>query len=332
MESPFIQQLLLAHPDFYIGCFVLFMALFLAHKFPIPKGYQPFIALHLLAKQLACKVNHNDRSQTQQLIAGTLASLLLLFPFWAIVSFLLAMAASPWFFELLVLYVCLSATSFSGTAREIAAALKQQENQSAKTLLADWVSQDTQGLSEVGLSKASISQLLTRPSYGAISCILFFAIGGAPLVLAACMCRQLELSWPPYYPANRHFGRFIYRLNRVIFWLPNGLWNFSLAIQGGKVAMTAWLAPPKCRHALSEFPSLYLGAKLLNVELGGPQKIPLGRTQFRLELDKIKAGKLPNYQDINLAIILTRRASQFWIIFSLSIPLIWSGLSWLQSM
>jgi adenosylcobinamide-phosphate synthase len=332
MESPFIQQLLLAHPDFYLGCFVLFMALYLAHKFPLPKNYQPFFAFHLIAKQLATKVNHNDRSHTQQLIAGTLASLLLWFPFWAIISFLLAMAASAWFFELLVLYVCLSETSFTSTAKEIAAALKRQDNQSAKTLLADWVSQDTQGLSEVGLSKASISQLLTRPSYGTVSCLLFFAIGGAPLVLGACMLRQLELSWPPYYPNFRHFGRFIYRLNRILFWLPKGLWNFSLAIQGGKVGMTAWLAPPKCRHALSEFPSLYLGAKLLSIELGGPQKIPQGREPYRLELDKIKAGKLPTYQDINLAIALTRRASQFWIMFSLSIPLMWSGLSWLQNM
>ncbi|MBB1269801.1 cobalamin biosynthesis protein [Shewanella sp. SR44-3] len=332
MESPFIQQLLQADPGFFLSSLILFTALFLAHKFPLVKGYQPFIALHLLAKQLATKVNHSNRSQVQQLIAGTLASLLLMFPFWAIISFLLVIAAFPWFFELLVLYVCLSATSFTPTAEDITAALKKQDKQTAKNLLKDWVSHDTQGLSEVGLSKACISQLLTRPSYGTVSCILFFAIGGAPLVLAACMLRQLELSWPPYFPANRHFSRFIYRLNRVIFWLPNWLWNFSLAIQGGKVGFNALLSPPTYRHALNEFPSLYLGAKLLKVELGGPQKIPLGRGEYRLELDKIKCGKLPNYQDINLAIILTRRASHFWISFSLLIPLIWSGLRWLQSM
>lgn len=332
MEGPFIQQLLQADSGFLLGCLILFAALYLAHAFPLPKGYQPFFALHLLAKQLATKVNHSDRSPNQQAIAGTLASLLLTFPFWAIISFFLDLAAYPWFFELLVLYVCLSSASFTTTAEAIVTALKKRDKPSAKRLLSDWVSQDTQGLSEVGLSKASIGQLLTRPSYGSVSCILFFAIGGAPLVLAACMFRQLELSWPPYYPSNRHFSRFIYRLNRVIFWVSLRLWNFSLAIQGGRLGFKALLSPPRSRQTLSEFSSLYLGAQLLQVELGGPQKIPQGRQEYRLELDKIKAGRLPSHQDISLAIILTRRASHFWLSFTLLFPLVWSGLRWLQSM
>jgi adenosylcobinamide-phosphate synthase len=342
MGTPLIQQILLAEAGFFFNSLILVAALGLAYRFPLGADYQPFKGFCFLAKQLASKVKHNDRAPSQQLTAGMLASLLLLFPFWAIISFMLSLAAYPWFFEFLVLYLCLSASNFTPTAKDIVIALNNKRPATAKVLLKDWVSHDTQGLSEVGISKASITQLLTRPGYGTVSGIVFFAIGGVPLVLAACMFRLLELSWPPYTPEFTHFSRFIYRINRLLFWLPTKMWNFSLAIQGGRNGFKALLAPRKTRQALNGFSSLYIGSQVLQVELGGPQKLPShfsGATSaqkvkqpemYRLELDKIKVGKLPEKQDINLAIKLTSQGQLFWISFTLLIPLFWGGLRWLQ--
>jgi adenosylcobinamide-phosphate synthase len=342
MDTPLIQQILLAEAVFFFNSLILISALVLAYRFPLGADYQPLKAFSLLAALLASKVNHNDRAPNQQFTAGLLASLLLIFPFWAIISFLLSLAAYPWFFEFLFLYLCLSANNFSPTAKDIVNALNNKRPAAAKVQLKDWVTHDTLGLSEVGISKASIAQLLMRPGYGTVSGALFFAIGGVPLVLGACMFRQLELSWPPYTPAFKHFSRFIYRVNRLLFWLPTKMWNFSLAIQGGVNGLKALLAPRKTRQALNGFSSLYIGSQVLQIELGGPQKLPPHFSgalkaqnikqpdMYRLELDKIKSGKLPEKQDISLAIKLTSQGQLFWISFILLIPVFWGGLRWLQ--
>ena len=101
MHSSFYQQLVEIDGALFEGFLVLFFALLLARLAPLPREMQPLIWFSHLAKQLAAKVNRSERSPSQQATAGFLAMLLLVFPFWAIITFLLELAAFPWFFEFL---------------------------------------------------------------------------------------------------------------------------------------------------------------------------------------------------------------------------------------
>lgn len=329
MHSSFYQQLVEIDGALFEGFLVLFFALLLARLAPLPREMQPLIWFTHLAKQLAAKVNRPERSPSQQATAGFLAMLLLVFPFWAIITFLLELAAFPWFFEFLVLYLCLGDAGFSQVADEIAKALKRQDNASAKKLLQPWVICDTDNLSEVGLTKATIEKLATSPIYGTASTIFFFAIAGAPMVLAVRMIKQLELSWPPIQPQYQHFCRTANSLSTVLLAIPAWLWSLSIAIQGGPRALAKLFSIPKNHPALRGYIlSVNLVASILQIELGGPQKL----AGQRIDIPRISYGPLPTSDTITPALKLTSRACAIWFSFIILLPLLWAGLRWLQSL
>ncbi len=328
MHSSFYQQLVEIDGALFEGFLVLFFALVLARLAPLPREMQPLIWFSRLAKQFALKVNRPHRAQRQQATAGFLAMLMLVFPFWAITTFLLELAAFPWFFEFIILYLCLTDISFSQVADEIAKALKRQDNASAKDLLQPWVVRDTESLSEVGLAKATIEKLSTEPIYGTAATIFFFAIAGAPLVLAVRMIKQLELSWPPISPQYRHFCRSVHILSTALLAIPAWLWSLSLAIQGGPKALALMLRPPKNHPAIQGYVlSVSLVAGILGIELGGPQKF----SGERIEIGKIIYGPQPHFDDIAPAVKLTSRAAAIWFGFITLLPILWATLRWLQA-
>ncbi|MGL4447023.1 MAG: cobalamin biosynthesis protein CobD/CbiB [Shewanella sp.] len=329
MINSFCEQLIETDGALFEGFLVLFLALLLARLAPLPREIHPLMGLSYLAKQLAAKVNHPERPARQQTIAGFLAMLLLVFPFWAIITFLLELAAFPWFFEFVVLYLCLSDASFSHIAEEIATALSRQDNASAKALLQPWVNRDTQDLSEIGISKTTIENLTTAPIYGSAATIFFFAIAGAPMVLAVRMIKQLELSWPPIQPQYRHFCLTVNTLSTALLAIPAWLWNLSLAIQGGPMAVAKLFSVPQFHPALrGHGQSINLVASMLHIELGGPQKL----AGQRIEVAKLRYGPVPSNATIAQAIKLTSCANMIWFSFIILLPILWAGLRYLQNL
>jgi adenosylcobinamide-phosphate synthase len=310
---------------------ILFAALIFARFLPLPRKWQPLLWFNQLAMMLAAKVNHPHRAVSQQLIAGILATLTLLIPTGIIVSFLLSVAAYPWFFELIILYFCLCDSAFKPVAKKVVNAIKTDNKQQAKQLLTPWVNQSTQALSAVGLSKTTIEKLVTTPIYGTLATVIFFALGGATMAIVARMLRQLEHCWPPYHPHFQVFSSFVGQLNRVIFFIPTVLWHGSLAIQFGPLGVRALfstpvMAPTNTPQLNNHFSSYALAAKLFNIELGGPQQFITAGQTIRVDLAKVKAGPLPGYQHISQAIKATQTANLFWISLTLLLPLIWTGL------
>ncbi|MCE9685347.1 cobalamin biosynthesis protein [Shewanella sp. AS16] len=329
MNIPFYEQLVLVDGNLFEGFLVLFFALLLARLAPLPREMQPLIWFGHLAKRLAAKVNKPERSPSQRITAGLLASLLLILPFWGIISFLLELAAFPWFFEFLVLYLCLNDASFSQVADDVAQALKRDDNAGAKRLLRLWVARDTQNLSPVGVSKATIEKLVSSPVYGTAATLFFFGLAGASAVLAVRMLKQLELAWPALDPRYRHFNRPVYLASTVLLLIPSWLWSFSLAIQGGPRALKALLSPPVSRFPLGNtLLSLHVSATILGLELGGPQKF----NNIRIAVEPIGRGPLPNGAQIRPAVKLASRACALWFSSVVILPMLWAGLRWQQSL
>ncbi len=324
---PEFAQLLLNDSALYQGTLILFISLLLSKIAPLPRAAQPLVAFNLIAKEMALKVNRRNRSHSQQVIAGALSALLLVVPFWAIIAFMLQLAAFPWFFEFVILYICLNDENFNLVADEVNRALNQEDKARARTMLLPWLTRDTKELTEVGLSKATIEKLVTAPVYGTVASVLFFIIGGAPLVLAARMLKQLELCWVPINPKFRYFSRPVYWLNTVLFALPSWLWNLSLAIQGGPKSLATLFKPVALNGRIyHELQTCAIAASVLNIELGGPMKF----NGVRVNTTKLNYGPLPKQNAIRDAIKLTRVTHLIWISFVMLIPLIWAGLRYLQ--
>ncbi|WP_076407658.1 cobalamin biosynthesis protein [Shewanella sp. UCD-KL12] len=327
MVPEFANQLLNDSP-FYQGTMILIVSLLLSRIAPLPRNFQPIVWFGYLAQELAKKVNHSSRAPSQQIIAGTMAAVLLMVPFWSIIYFLLQLAAFPWFFEFIILYICLNDDNFKQVAVEIKHSLKREDKPAARALLSDWLYRDTNQLSVVGISKATIEKLVTAPVYGTVATIVFFSIGGAALVLAARMLKKLELCWPPINPKFRHFGKPVYYLSAALFWLPSLLWNFSIAIQGGPKTILMLFKPLNNTGPFYNcINTCAITAAILRIELGGPMKFD----NQRVTVTKLSYGPPPNSHSISAAIKLASTGYTLWLSFLIIIPLIWAALRYLQA-
>ncbi|WP_153915327.1 cobalamin biosynthesis protein CobD/CbiB [Shewanella sp. TC10] len=332
IDSTFYEQLILRDGSLLQSCLVLFMALLISRVAPISRKYHPVVWFHQLAILLSQKVNHPQRNPKQQLTAGLLSTILLVIPIWFTIYFILSLAAYPWFFDFVLLYFCISDAGFKPVAKDVVSALEHEQKASARSYLSPWLTQQTDSLSEVGIAKSTIERLLISPSYGTVATILFYAIGGTPLVLFLHLLKQLEHCWPNYVPQYRFFSAPIYIINRIIYALPIWLWNFTLVLQGGFKNIAILFKQPSHTGGIYGYSSLYIGSKILEIELGGPQKFIIGHKEQRVNASKINPSRLPLVNDIKNAISLTSWAVTFWIFFTIAIPILWTALRWLQAM
>ncbi|MCG9729916.1 cobalamin biosynthesis protein [Shewanella sp. Isolate13] len=310
----------------YTGALVLLVSILLARIAPLPRSLQPLEWLSQVAKNLSAKVNRANRAPSQQLIAGTLAMLLLIIPFGAVISLLIELAEFPWFFETIVIYLCLQDDHFRSIANEVVIAIKRDNKLRARSLLASWLTRSTVSLSNVGLCKAAIERLSTTSIYGTVSAIVFFIIGGVPLLIIARMSKQLESCWPVYNPHYRYFGMPVYLLSTLMHYIPAKLWSFSLAIQGGPKSLIRLFVPKVNATPLNEYQTCEVVACALAIELGGPVKFK----EERVDMPKVSYGQLPDENDLLRAVKLNSVAFSLWALAIVILPSIWGLLRVMQ--
>ncbi|MFT5788985.1 MAG: adenosylcobinamide-phosphate synthase [Shewanella sp.] len=311
----------------YIGALVLLMPILIARMAPLPRQLQPLEWLSNLGKSLSLKVNHTHRAASQQFIAGMLSTLMLILPFWLIISFFIELAEFPWFFEAVIIYVCLQDDHFRYIANEVSISIRRDNKARARTLLLPWLNRSTQSLSSVGLSKVTIERLANTPTYGVASTVLFYCIGGVPLLLIARMIKQLDNTWPVYNPRYRYFGMPVYALSAVIHFIPAKLWSFTLAIQGGPKSLATLLNPRINATPIIEYQTSAVIASALNIELAGPAKFSAGKNaEKKVSMPKLKYGPLPTDGDIQRALKLNSIAFSLWTVSIILLPVIWGSL------
>ncbi|MCL1050198.1 cobalamin biosynthesis protein [Shewanella abyssi] len=311
----------------YIGAIVLLMSILIARMAPLPRPLQPLEWLTDLAKSLSLKVNHTHRASSQQFIAGMLSTILLVLPFWLIISFFIELAEFPWFFEALIIYVCLQDDHFRYIANEVAISIRRDNKARARALLLPWLNRSTQSLSSVGLSKVTIERVANTPTYGLASTVLFYCIGGVPLLLMARMIKQLDSTWPVNNPQYRYFGMPVYALSAVLHFIPAKLWSFTLAIQGGPKSLATLCNPDINATPIIEYQTNAVIASALNIELAGPAKFSTGKsTEQKVSMPKLKYGPLPLDGDIQRALKLNSIAFSLWTVSIVLLPVIWGTL------
>ncbi|KFZ38341.1 hypothetical protein HR45_07595 [Shewanella mangrovi] len=314
------QQIVSHDGPLLIRFTLIAVALLAALVIPLPQRFNPLYWLSELAARMASKVCRSDRQAGQQQIAGLLATTLLTLPFWLILLFLFELAAYPVFFELAVLYCCMRDLHARTDFQQVTRALLVGDKTRARTLLSRWTSRDTEILSETGIAKTTIELAVTSSAYGSIAAILFYWIGGVPLVLLAVMLKTLEQSWSPVNPQYRHFSAALSHINHGLFWLPVQACRLSLAIQGGPAAIKQFvqlLSYPITQRGYLQI--CQLAAGILAVELGGARKYQ----GERVALAKVGPARLPNGRDIARALLLANTSRWCWLGFSLVIPALW---------
>ncbi len=320
---------LFQNSPFYQGTIIIFVALLLTKFAPLPRQLQPFYWYQLLALGLSAKVNHPDRDSSQQTTAGLMSVLLMVLPLWFVIIFITQLAASPWFFELLIIYCCLSDDTFTKESKAYVVALKRERKAGVRRQLQTWTNRYTANLSEMGLNKTIIEKLYTTPIYGLVGTIVLFSFGGVALVLIARMVRQLQISWPSLNPEYTSFGKPAYYLNYWLYLLPTVLWNFSLAIQGGPKTLKRMLKPTVSKKPVNHLLSSYeIAAHLQKIELGGPVQYSHNKTKEVSKVARPKVGypRKPLTPQLIRAIALSSSTYLIWIMILMLFPTVWTFL------
>ncbi|WOT04363.1 cobalamin biosynthesis protein CobD/CbiB [Shewanella youngdeokensis] len=308
----------------YTGALVLLVSILMARMAPLPRQLQPLEWLTQLAKSLSLKVNHPHRAASQQLIAGMLAMILLVMPFWLLISFFTELAEFPWFFDALIIYLCLQDDHFRYIANEVSVSIQRDNKTRARALLQPWLIRSTQSLSSVGLSKVTIERLATTPTYGIAATVLFYSIGGLPILLLARMIKQLDNTWPVSHPHYRVFGLPVYALSAVIHFIPAKLWSFTYALQGGPKSFMALCNPRINATPIVEYQTNAVMACALNIELGGPAKFKTSSSiEQKVSMPKLCYGALPTHHDIQRALSFNSFAFALWTLAIVLLPSIW---------
>ncbi|MBE8166993.1 MAG: hypothetical protein HAW66_01330 [Shewanella sp.] len=287
--------------DFYQNIGVLLLAMLLAQFVTIPRRNQPLYLFEQLAVSFASKVNHPTRSTNQRIIAGALAAISLIFPLWAVVVCLIELSIYPWFFETLILFLCMLDNGFTKTSIQIAQQLNQQQNAQAKALLAPWCQRDTAKLSTIGINKTCIEKMAELGSANNLVIVFGYLLGGTYLAVLLKMLKQLDLAWPNSNPHFHKFNFLLHQVNEVILFIPKVIWNLlllePLRVQSLKLLLNK-LNP--LSTAKTDDLNMSLLALRLNIELGGPRlynnkKVIFNRTIY---------GNNPSVTDIHNTIII----------------------------
>ncbi|MBM7074276.1 cobalamin biosynthesis protein [Shewanella sp. 202IG2-18] len=279
---------------FYQNIGLLLLMVILSSLIRIPRKYQPLYFYIEMAKRFSSKVNRPQRSAQQKAIAGSLSSIFLVFPIWFIISFFIELAAFPFFFEALILFICLADNGFIRESRRIAVLIHEGHTDSAKHNLSLWCQRETTSLSPVGLSKACIEKMAQISSTSSSLVIFSFLAGGIDAVMITALFKQLDYAWPQTNSAFKSFSALPFLINQIIFIIPYSVYLLLFSVTNMK-ALTQLMSSVMHKTKYGVYSKVIeLTAIKLNVELGGPRIYQ----QQKQSTPKFKYGAHPTPQNV----------------------------------
>jgi adenosylcobinamide-phosphate synthase len=179
------------------------------------------------------------------------------------------------FFEILIVYYCISVRCLEKYAMDVYRPLAQKRIEEAKKSLSRIVGRDVENLSEKGIVQASVETVAENFVDGIASPLFYAVIGGAPLALAFKMASTLDSMVGYKNEKYEFFGKASARLDDVANFIPARLSIpiISLAAQilnkkGSKAFKTAIKEGAKHSSPNAGYPeAAFAGA--LGIKLGG---------------------------------------------------------------
>ncbi|AWL12982.1 Adenosylcobinamide-phosphate synthase [Saliniradius amylolyticus] len=312
IDTPLLQRLL-----------ALWLVMLVESVWHWPAQYHPLLLFRALAQRMAAKVNpKGDRAQSQRLISGTLAPLVLLLPLAVCIGIFTSFAEYPVFFDALLLLAALDYTNTKRRARRVYQALQQNKKVLARDTAQRLLLRETQPLSVMGLSKAMIETSLLRYVTHYWTVLFVFLIGGGLAAFCFRVLAEFAQIWNTKLPHCRDFGRPVALLISTVTFIPARVAMFMIMlIQGTRPALKALRKLPQ-----SKTPSLSLLAATggsLGIVLGGPalyqgqkRRLPrCGGSRDPVPEDIPRLLRLLNYLSIGF---LTLTLLLFAIVFALT--------------
>lgn len=186
----------------YSVYFSIILVALLSFFVSLPKDLNPLSAIELIFKQIAVKVNLDDRSDAYKRLASMLSISLIYFPTILIISQLYNIIFQPIAIDILLLFIMLSWHDKKLTYLQISDALKHNKLAEAKFRLSTLTARETKPLSLMGVNKATIESMVLQLSASWFAVIFWYMAVG---IYGAIFYRIVQICAQQWNAKNPHF-------------------------------------------------------------------------------------------------------------------------------
>lgn len=196
--------------------FTLVIALIIDHFIGEPNRYHPLILFGNLANKLEKTLNKgNDQ---QRFINGAVAWTLLVLPvpliclilMWLLPGFLMVLI------NIYVVYWAVALNSLNLHGMQIFHPLNNNDLPQAQHFCSYIVSRDTSQLDAQAISRATTESMLENGHDGVTATLIYFVIGGAPLVIIHRLSNTLDAMWGYRTEQFNYFGKCSARMDDLL--------------------------------------------------------------------------------------------------------------------
>lgn len=216
-----------------------------------------------------------------------------------------------WVWNAAVLYATMGFKYYSDTVSGIAAALKRNDLDEARSLYVKWRGEQAGGLEAGELARLTIEQALVSSHRQMFGVIFWFALLGPAGAVLYRLASVLHFKWAAQEVKEMgDFGRFAGRFFELYDWFPVRLTALCFAIVGDfEDAVYCWRAQASMWMNQAQGVILASGAGALGVKLGEPLHRE-GSVEYRPELG---LGDDADADYVESAVSLIWRALVLWL-------------------
>jgi adenosylcobinamide-phosphate synthase len=291
------------------------MALLVDHFVGEPRNFHPLVGFGKIAKTLEQKLNRGTK--LRQFLGGIIAWSLLVLPLPILYCWLSVILPA---YLLLVLniyivYWAVALHSLNQHGMQIYHPLNTNNLAQAQHYCAYIVSRDTSELDAQAISRATTESMLENGHDGVTATLIYFVIGGAPLVIMHRLSNTLDAMWGYRTTKFNYFGKFSARMDDVLGFVSAKITTLLFVFIGlfkRKARQSLVNAYSQSQHYKSHNGGWVMaaGATLLNVCLGGKAEY-FGKTLYSPQLGQ---GDVVQKKHIKASLRLIKQAVLLWLV------------------
>ncbi len=302
---------------FFSVTLVIILALIVDSIFGEAKRFHYLVGFGNIASVIEAKLNKGKTPalsfSISNALRGAIAWSLMVLPLPLLYFFFLNDLLWYWQVALdaIVLYLAIGLNSLRQHAMQVYQPLKKGDLAAARHFTGYLVSRETASLTPQQMSRATVESMLENGHDSVIASLIYYLIGGAPLVILHRFANTLDAMWGYKNPRFNSFGYASARLDDILGFITGKVSTVLYAIQGR--LMTSLRNAYKQGNRYKSHNGGWVmsaGATVMGITLGGSASYH-GKEMTSVTLGE---GRAVEVEDIPRSITLVRKASWYLLL------------------
>ncbi|TEW56521.1 cobalamin biosynthesis protein CobD [Psychromonas sp. RZ22] len=295
--------------------FTLLIALIIDHFIGEPNRFHPLVLFGNLAKKFEQKLNKG--SDKRRFFNGIISWCCLVLPLPLLYCWLLLVLPNSILFILnvYIVYWAVALNSLNLHAMQIYQPLQDNNLQQAQHYCSYIVSRDTSELDAQAISRATTESTLENGHDAVLGTLIYFVIGGAPLVIMHRLSNTLDAMWGYRNQEFNYFGKFSARMDDLLGFISAKITALLFVVIGlfncrAKQALVNAYQQSLLYKSHNGGWVMAAGASVLNVCLGG-RAVYFGKA---VDSPQLGQGEVVQPHHIKASLELVKHAVLIWLV------------------